>query len=187
MLKKNKLKLLFKSLFVQFGSVKTDEGIQLLWEEDTELIVGYNVYIEQEQENGDIEYVPAPDGEYHSGETVFVIADGKCAEIRNAEAEQEQEVETEHQEENLENQENLEENQPEVEVEVEPEKPEFNAEQAIADIKAEYDAKINDFEQRLSDMRKQLDELLALPAEESAFSKETKLETNKAIFKSKNK
>ncbi len=181
MLKKNKIKLLFKSLFVQFGSVKTDEGIQLLWEEDTELIVGYNVYIEQEAEHGDIEYVPAPDGEYKSGETVFVIADGKCAEIRNAEAEQEQEVEAEHQEENLE------EIQPEVEVEVEPEKPEFNAEQAIADLKAEYDAKMNDFEQRLSDMRKQLDELLALPAEESAFSKETKLETHKAIFKSKNK
>ena len=180
--KKNKLKLLFKSLFIQLGSMKTDEGVQLLWNEDTELIVGYEVFIEQEAENGDLEYVPAPDGEYKSGNTTVVIADGKCTEIRNEEPAQEPEQPAEEMAEEV----PAEPEQPAEETPAEPEQPAFDAEKAITDMRAEYDQKFAEMQQQLSDMRAQLDDLLALPAEESAFNKETKEEQNqKPIFKSK--
>jgi hypothetical protein len=185
MTKKNRLKLLFRSLFVSLGSVKTDEGVQLLWNEDGELLAGYNVYIEQETESGDLEYVPAPNGEYKSGETTFVIADGVCTEVRKAEAE----AQAETSEENLEQQveENLEENPAETSEEVVEvvEDPAFDAEKAIADLRSEYDAKLNELSEKYDAMKAQLDELLALPVEENAFSKESKSESVKPLFKTR--
>lgn len=180
--KKSRLKLLMKSLFMQFGSVKTDEGVQLLWDEETELIVGYNVYIEQENENGDLEYVPAPDGEYKSGNTTFVIADGKCTEIRNEEPAQEEQMaeETPAQEQPAE--------EPAQEPAQEPtQEPEFDAQKAISDMRADYDQKIKDLTAEVSALRVQVEALLALPAEENAFEKQTKEETNaKPLFKTRN-
>lgn len=186
--KKSRLKLLMKSLFMQFGSVKTDEGVQLLWDEETELIVGYNVYIEQENENGDLEYVPAPDGEYKSGNTTFVISDGKCTEIRNEEPAQEPAQEEMNQEPAQEQlaEETPAEEQPAEEPAQEPE-PEFDAQKAIEDMRAEYDQKINDLTAEVSALRVQVEALLALPAEENAFEKQTKEETNaKPLFKTRN-
>jgi flagellar capping protein FliD len=185
MTKKNRLKLLFKSLFVQFGSVKTDEGIQLLWDEDGELLAGYNVYIEQETESGDLEYVPAPDGEYKSGETVFVIENGVCVEVRKEEPEAEPEAQAETSEENLE--EHLEDNPAEISEEVVEvvEDPAFDVEKAIADLRSEYDTKLNELNEKYDAMKAQLDELLALPVDENAFSKESKNETQKPLFKTR--
>lgn len=191
MTKKNRLKLLFKSLFVQFGSVKTDEGVQLLWDEDGELLAGYNVYIEQETESGDLEYVPAPNGEYKSGETVFVIENGVCVEVRKAESEAETEAQAETSEENLEEQKPAEENFEESpdgtseEVVEVVEDPAFDAEKAIADLRSEYDAKLNELSEKYDAMKAQLDELLALPVEENAFSKESKSESVKPLFKTR--
>ena len=168
--KKSKLKLLLKSLFVQFGSVKTDEGLQLLWSEEGELLAGYSVFIEQENESGDIEYVPAPDGEYMSGETIFVIKDGKCVEIRK----KGEEVPTEPVNENLE----------EPTPEPTPE-PSFDAQKAIEDLRAEYDAKFEELNSKYNAMKEQLDALLALPQDENAFSRESKNDNQKPIFKTK--
>lgn len=185
--KKLRLKLLLKSLFVQFGSVKTDEGLQLIWSEDGELLAGYEVFIEQETESGDVEYIAAPDGEYHSGETVFVIEGGICKEVRTEEVSPEpvnEEPEPA--------QENAAEDEPAQEPAEEPaqeepaQEPEFNAEQAIADLRAEYDTKFNELTEQLNNVREQLEALLALPAEENAFQKESTEESkNKPIFKSR--
>lgn len=176
--KKSKLKLLLKSLFVQFGSVKTDEGLQLLWSEEGELLAGYSVFIEQENESGDIEYVPAPDGEYMSGETIFVIKDGKCVEIRK----KGEEVPTEPVNENLE--------EPTTEPTSEPipeptPEPTFDAQKAIEDLRAEYDAKFEELNGKYNVMKEQLDALLALPQDENAFSKESKNDNQKPLFKTK--
>lgn len=188
--KKSRLKLLMKSLFMQFGSVKTDEGVQLLWDEETELIVGYNVYIEQENENGDLEYVPAPDGEYKSGNTTFVIADGKCTEIRNEEPAQEemnQEPAQEPAQEQMADETPAEEPAQEQPAEEPAQEPEFDPRKAIEDMRAEYDQKINDLTSEVSVLREQVEALLALPAEENAFEKQTKEETNaKPLFKTRN-
>lgn len=187
MLKKSKLKLLFKSLFVSLGQVKTDDGVILLYEEDTELMVGYKVYVEKENEDGEIEYVAPENGDYVSGDTTFTIEDGVCTKIENKEVAKEVDEDNEPeqvQEEMAE--ETVEETVIEEPVVEEPAAPEFNAEQAIADLRSEFNSRIADLEQKVADMKVQLDELLALPVEESAFEKETKEESkNKPIFKSK--
>ena len=183
--KKSRLKLLFKSLFIQFGAVKTDEGVQLLWDEDTELMVGYNVYIEQESESGDLEYVAAPNGEYHSGNSTFVIEDGKCTEIRNEEPAQD---ETEAKAETSEMADETPAEEPAQEPAQEPEaeqEPEFDAKKAIDEMRAEYDEKIAGLETRLTEMKEQLDALLALPQDENAFEKESKNDNQKPLFKTK--
>lgn len=184
MTKKNRIKLLLKSLFVQFGSVTTDEGVQLLWEPETELMVGYEVFVEREAEDGEIEYVHPEDGDYKSGNTTFTIENGVCTKIDNGEvAEPEAEPEQEAQAEEALAEE------PEVVVEevpvAEPE-PEFDAKQAIEDLKAEYDTRINELEGRINEMKEQLDALLALPQDENAFSKESKNDNStKPIFRTK--
>lgn len=190
MTKKNRLRLLFKTLFMQFGSVKTDEGVQLVWDPDTELMVGYDVYIEQENESGELEYVPAPDGEYKSGNTTFVISEGKCTEIRNEEpAQEEQMAEQPATEEQLAEETPAEkpaQEQP-AEEPAQEQEPEFDAQKAIEDMRSEYDQKINDLTAEVSSLRVQVEALLALPQEENAFEKQTKEETNaKPLFKTRN-
>lgn len=168
--KKSKLKLLLKSLFVQFGQVQCDNGVTLLWNEDTELIVGYDVFVEKETEGGETEYVAPEDGEYMSGETIFVIKDGKCVEIRK----KGEEVPTEPVNENL----------AEPTPEPTPE-PTFDAQKAIEDLRAEYDAKFEELNGKYNAMKEQLDALLALPQDENAFSKESKNDNQKPLFKTK--
>lgn len=67
---------------VQMGSITTDKGV-LFWDGDGELEVGFNVY--QENENG--ERAAAADGNYAiEGDLLIVVADGKVADIIEAEA-----------------------------------------------------------------------------------------------------
>ena len=183
--KKSKIKLLLKSLFVQFGQVKCDNGVTLLWDEDTELMVGYKVYVEHETEDGEMEYIAPEDGEYVSGNTVFTIESGVCTKIENKEVAEPVNEEPEPAQENA--AEDAPAEEPAAEPAEEPaQEPEFNAEQAIADLRAEYDAKLNEMSEQLNSMREQLEALLALPAEENAFQKESNEESKtKPIFKSR--
>lgn len=174
--KKSKIKLLLKSLFVQFGQVQCDNDVTLLWDEDTELTVGYTVYVEHETEDGEMEYIAPEDGEYTSGNTVFTIESGVCTKIENKEVAEP--VNEEPAQETLAAEETPE-NEPEPE-------PEFNAEQAIADMRAEYDVQISELADTVNALREQVETLLALPAEENAFQKENNEENkNKPIFRSK--
>lgn len=181
--KKNKLKLLLKSLFVQFGQVQCDNGVTLLWNEDTELIVGYEVFVEKETEDGETEYVAPEDGEYVSGDTTFVIEGGKCVEIRNKE---EEAPAQEPASENLEETPAAEPEAPaEAPAEEPAQEPEFDAQKAIEDLRAEYDAKFEELNGKYNAMKEQLDALLALPQDENAFSKESKNDNQKPLFKTK--
>ncbi len=180
MTKKSRLKLLFKSLFMQFGQVQCDNGTVLLWDEDTELMVGYNVYVEVENEDGEVEYVAPENGEYVSNDTTFVIEDGKCVEIRNKEEEAPADEQPSEMKE-----ETAAEEVPAEEPAQEPE-PEFDAQKAIEDMRAEYDQKLADMAAEVSALREQVEALLALPQDENAFNKESKNETdNKPLFKTK--
>lgn len=185
--KKSKIKLLLKSLFVQFGQVKCDNGVTLLWDEDTELMVGYKVYVEHETEDGEMEYIAPEDGEYVSDNTVFTIESGVCTKIENKEVAEPVNEEPEPAQENAAEDAPAQEEPAEEPAQEEPaQEPEFNAEQAIADLRAEYDGKLNEMSEQLNTMREQLEALLALPAEENAFQKESTEESkNKPIFKSR--
>ena len=167
---KNKMKLLFKSIFTQFGSVVSVEGQQIIWDQDGELAEGYDVYMEQEDENGELQYVPVPDGEYRVEDKVIVIADGKVSEIKEETTVEPEEKPAEMEETPA---------APEApayptteEIITEPEEP-FDAEKAYAELKGMYDALKGEVEV----LKEQLGKLLEVPAEEDAFSAAKKNET----------
>ena len=159
---KNKMKLLFKSIFTQFGSVVSDEGQQIIWEQDGELAEGYEVYMEQEDENGEIQYVPVPDGEYKVEDKIIVIADGKVSEIKEETTVEPEEKPAEMEE------------TPAPEAPADPTTEEvvttdeapFDPEKAYAELKDMYDALKGEVEA----LKEQLGKLLEVPAEEDAFS-----------------
>ena len=162
---KNKMKLLFKSIFTQFGSVVSEEGQQIIWDQDGEIAEGYEVYMEQEDENGELQYVPVPDGEYKVEGKIIVIADGKVSEIR---------VDEKPAEESAEDPAQMAETPAAPEAPADPtteevvttdEEP-FDAEKAYAELKDMYDALKGEVEA----LKEQLGKLLEVPADEDAFS-----------------
>jgi len=179
---KNKMKLLFKSIFTQFGSVVSDEGQQIIWEQDGELAEGYEVYMEQEDENGEIQYVPVPDGEYKVEDKVIVIADGKVSEIKEETTVEPEEKPAEMEE------------TPAAEAPADPTTEEvvttdeapFDPEKAYAELKDMYDALKGEVEA----LKEQLGKLLEVPAEEDAFSaakKNKEIEQKQFICKAAHK
>lgn len=169
---KNKMKLLFKSIFTQFGSVVSDEGQQIIWEQDGELAEGYEVYMEQEDENGELQYVPVPDGEYKVEDKTIVVAEGKVSEIR---------VEEKPAEEPAEEPAQMEETpavpeapaDPTTEEVVTTDEAPFDPEKAYAELKSMFDALKGEVEV----LKEQLGKLLAVPADEDAFKAAKKNET----------
>lgn len=159
---KNKMKLLFKSIFTQFGSVVSAEGQQIIWDQDGELAEGYDVYMEQENEAGELEYVPVPDGEYRVEDKVIVIADGKVSEIKEETTVEPEEKPAEMEE------------TPAAEAPADPTTEEvvttdeapFDPEKAYAELKSMYDGLKGEVEA----LKEQLGKLLEVPAEEDAFS-----------------
>ena len=82
MFSKKSFKLFFRSLLTKYGSVETDKGV-LYYDGEGELVVGMEVYVENNSNPDEITYDVAPDGEYVSNDTTFVVKDGKVDEIRN--------------------------------------------------------------------------------------------------------
>ena len=160
---KNKMKLLFKSIFTQFGSVVSEEGQQIIWNEDGELAEGYEVYMEVEDENGELQYVPVPDGEYKVEDKIIVIADGKVSEIRVDEKPAEEPAETPAQMEATPAPEAP--ADPTTEEVVTTDEEPFDPEKAYAELKSMYDALKGEVET----LKEQLGKLLAVPADEDAF------------------
>ena len=159
---KNKMKLLFKSIFTQFGSVVSVEGQQIIWDQDGELAEGYDVYMEQEDENGELQYVPVPDGEYRVEDKVIVIADGKVSEIK-----EETTVEPAEEPAQMEETPAAPEQPADPtteEIITEPEEP-FDAEKAYAELKGMYETLKGEVEV----LKEQLGKLLEVPAEDDAF------------------
>ena len=76
----NKIKEMLKKLLMEFNSLSTNIA-ELYWEEDTELMVGYKVFVEDESGNK----VPAMDGEYISDENKIKVAGGTVTEIERRE------------------------------------------------------------------------------------------------------
>lgn len=162
---KNKMKLLFKSIFTQFGSVVSAEGQQIIWDQDGELAEGYEVYMEVEDENGELQYVPVPDGEYRVEDKTIVVAEGKVSEIKEETPEAPAEPETPSQ---------MEETPAAPEAPADPTTEEvvttdeapFDPEKAYAELKDMYDALKGEVEA----LKEQLGKLLEVPAEDDAFS-----------------
>lgn len=92
-----KLKVMLRALLVKAGELhaeKNGEAVTLIFDGPT-AEVGVEVFVES-QNGEEVEVNPAPDGEYRVDDKVYVVADGKIAEIKDeGEGEPESEPEPE--------------------------------------------------------------------------------------------
>ena len=170
---KKSFKMFFRSLLTKLGEVKTDKAV-LTYDGDGELEVGMEVFVETEADDT-IEYVHPEDGEYimEDGRTI-VIKDGFVEEIKEAQAQEPTtepttEPTAEEMAEPTEPTEPMEPTEP-----AEPVEPSFDAEAAYNELVAEMQA----MKEELQELKDRVNALLEVPAEEDAFSKQTKNEKN---------
>ena len=168
---KKSFKMFFRSLLTKLGEVKTDKAV-LTYDGDGELEVGMEVFVETEADDT-IEYMHPEDGEYmtEDGRTI-VIKDGFVEEIKEKEMVDEPATEptTEPATEEM-----AEPMEPTTEpVTEEPAEPTFDAEAAYNEVLAEVQA----LREELQVLKDKVNTLLEVPAEEDAFSKQTKEEKN---------
>ena len=167
---KKSFKMFFRSLLTKLGEVKTDKAV-LTYDGDGELEVGMEVFVETEADDT-IEYVHPEDGEYvmEDGRTI-IIKDGFVEEIKEKVEEPMEPTEpTEPATENM-----AEPTEPmEPTTEPMPEEPVFDAEAAYNELLAE----VQTLKAELQDLKDKVNALLEVPAEEDAFSKQTKDEKN---------
>ena len=168
---KKSFKMFFRSLLTKLGEVKTDKAV-LTYDGDGELEVGMEVFVETEADDT-IEYMHPEDGEYvmEDGRTI-VIKDGFVEEIKEVMTEEPAtEPTTEPATENM--AEPTEPMEPTTEpVTEEPAEPTFDAEAAYNELVAEMQA----MKAELQELKDKVNALLEVPAEEDAFSKQTKNE-----------
>ena len=173
---KKSFKMFFRSLLTKLGEVKTDKAV-LTYDGDGELEVGMEVFVESGAEDA-IEYVHPEDGEYvmEDGRTI-VIKDGFVEEIKEKVEEPAEPMEptteptTEPITENM--AEPMEPTEPVTEP-TEPMEPTFDAEAAYNELVAE----LQTLKADLQELKDKVNSLLEVPAEEDAFSKQTKNEKN---------
>ena len=168
---KKSFKMFFRSLLTKFGEVKTDKAV-LTYDGDGELEVGMEVFVETEA-NDTIEYVHPEDGEYimEDGRTI-VIKDGFVEEIKEVEEPMEP-TEPTTEPSNEEMAEPTEPMEPTTEP-TEPAEPTFDAEAAYNELLAQ----VQTLKAELQELKDKVNALLEVPAEEDAFSKQTKNEKN---------
>ena len=165
---KKSFKMFFRSLLTKLGEVKTDKAV-LTYDGDGELEVGMEVFVETEADDT-IEYMHPEDGEYvmEDGRTI-VIKDGFVEEIKEKVEEKPMEPATEPTTENM-----AEPMEPTTEptetMEPVTEEPVFDAEAAYNELLAE----VQTLKADLQELKDKVNSLLEVPAEEDAFSKQTK-------------
>ena len=150
----NKIKEMLKKLLLEFNSLSTNIA-ELYWEEDTELMVGYKVFVEDESGNK----VPAMDGEYISDENKIKVAGGTVTEIErrevddmpvNVPAEKKEDV--------------MEEPAKEEPKEEPAEQPAEQPKDDNTEKVAELEKKVADLETKLADLEAKLAEIATTPA-----------------------
>lgn len=153
----NKLKNMLKKLLMEFNSLSTNIA-ELYWEEDSELGVGYKVFVEDAEGNK----VPAPDGEYVSDENVIKVEGGVVTEIETKEAE-DTAPEVEEVVPAVEEEVKAEEEVPAVVPEETPSQEEVPS-QEEEDKTAELEKRIADLETRIADLEAKIVEIATAPA-----------------------
>ena len=148
----SKLKDMIKKLLLEFNSLSTNIA-ELYWEEDTELMVGYKVFVEDESGNK----VPAMDGEYISEENKIKVAGGVVTEIERKEVDDMPvEVPVEKTEETME--------EPVVEEPVVEEPAMEEPKDDNTEKVAELESRIADLENKIAELESKLAEIATTPA-----------------------
>lgn len=166
------LKLFFTSMMTQKNVIKL-EDIELIL--DGALEVGTAVYVESTDDESNLEYVPAPDGEYPYEDKIIKVEAGVIADIKDAEKPEEEPASGE---------------PATVAAEEEPTEPasgEPVAESEPSEIEAvkadmaELKSKFEELQNNFNTLRDEVNSLLTSPNEESAFSASKGASTDKAI------
>ena len=148
----SKLKDMIKKLLLEFNSLSTNIA-ELYWEEDTELMVGYKVFVEDESGNK----VPAMDGEYISDENKIKVAGGVVTEIERKEVDDMPvEVPVEKTEETME--------EPVVEEPAAEEPAMEEPKDDNTEKVAELESRIDDLENKIAELESKLAEIATTPA-----------------------
>lgn len=153
----NKIKEALKRLLMEFNNLSTDKA-ELYWEEDSELGVGYKVFVEDESGNK----VAAPDGEYISDENKITVEGGVVTEIESKDAE------TPAEEEKKEEETPAEEKVEAAEEVIEETKEETKEEETPAENTEESEDKVAELEKRIADLENTVAELINKIAEISS-------------------
>ena len=148
----SKIKDALKRLLMEFNTLSTNIA-ELYWEEDTELMVGYKVFVEDESGNK----VPAMDGEYISDENRIHVAGGVVTEIERREVDDMPvNVPVEKKEETME--------EPVVEEPVVEEPAMEEPKDDNTDKVAELETRIADLESKIAELESKLAEIATTPA-----------------------
>ena len=91
-MKKDAIRLFFKTLLTKFGKVETDQGTLVFDGEQIE--IGTKVQFEDTDSEEMIAYKDVPDGEYKSGDTTFTVKDSIVTAIDKQEEAAEEPVDT---------------------------------------------------------------------------------------------
>ena len=152
----SKIKDALKRLLMEFNTLSTDKA-ELYWEEDTELMVGYKVFVEDESGNK----VPAMDGEYISDENKIKVAGGVVTEIEKKEVDDVPvEVPAEKKEETMEEPAKEEPKEEPAKEEPATEEPKDDNTEKVAEL----EKKVADLETKLADLEAKLAEIATAPA-----------------------
>ena len=91
-MKKDAIKLFFKTLLTKFGKLDTDQGTLVFDGEQIE--IGTKVQFEDTDSEEIISYKDVPDGDYKSGDTTFTVKDSIVTAIDKPEETAEEPVDT---------------------------------------------------------------------------------------------
>lgn len=176
---KKSLKMFFRSLLTKLGSVATDKAV-LNWDSDEDLVAGMEVYIERENENGDIEYIAPEDGDYTTEDgKIIKVVEGKVAEILDPSAEVDMNEDAPVEE--VVNEELAEEELAEETVENPTNEGEETDTDAIVEIRKEINeayAKMDEMAREIQELRETVAKLAEAPVEQSAIEMSKQIEKN---------
>lgn len=154
----SKIKEMLKAILMEFNNLSTDKA-ELYWEEDSELMVGYKVFVNDADGNR----VPAEDGEYISDENKITVEGGVVTEIESRE-------EREPEQENNETEQEMAEEEVPQETETPAEEPaqEENQEpDRVAELEnrvAELEGKVAELNNTVADLINKIAEIASTPA-----------------------
>lgn len=178
-MKKDAIKLFFKTLLTKFGKVETDQGVLVFDGEEIE--IGTKVQFEDTESEEMIAYKDVPDGDYKAGETTFTVKDSIVTAINKPEEAAEEPVDT-----------NMEGETPEVVEEAadmitevaDAEKAPFDAEEAYKAVMIT----VADLAGRVDALQSSVEALLSQPGAAPVFEQYSRVnknstKENKSIFK----
>lgn len=179
-MKKDAIRLFFKTLLTKFGKVETDQGTLVFDGEEIE--IGTKVQFEDTDSEEMIAYKDVPDGDYKAGDTTFTVKDSIVTAIDKPEEAVEETVNTEMEGEAAEGEIN-EAADMVTEVADEAKEP-FDAEEAYKAIMIT----VADLAGRVDALQSSVEALLAQPGAEPAFTQYSRVNNNtknenKSLFK----